>query len=74
MSAEDEEKFQFSNSCWICDKLFHVRDNKVRNDCHVTGKYRGAAHWSCNINLKLTKKVPVIFHNLRGYDSHLIIK
>ena len=40
----------------------------------MTGKYRGGAHWSCNINLKLTKQIPVIFHNLRGYDSHLIIK
>ena len=38
----------------------------------MTGKYRGAAHWSCNINLKLTKTIPVIFHNLRGYDIHLI--
>ena len=38
----------------------------------MTGKFRKAAHWSCNINLQLTKKVSVTFHNLRGYDSHLI--
>ena len=40
--------------------------------CHVTGKFRGAAHRSYKINFQLTKKVPVIFQNLRGYDSHLI--
>ena len=73
MSAE-EERFQLSNNCWICDKLFEVGDEKVRDHCHITGKYRGAVHCSYNINLKLTKKIPVIFHNLRGYDSHLIIK
>ena len=39
---------------------------------HVTGKFRGVAHWSCNIDLQLTKKVPGIFHNFKGYDSHLI--
>ena len=38
----------------------------------MTGRSRGAAHWDCNINLQLTKKFPVIFHNLRGCDSHLI--
>ena len=42
--------------CWICDKLFGVGDNKVRDHYHITGKYRGAAHWSCNVNLKLSKK------------------
>ena len=46
-------------------------ENKVRAHDHVTGKYRGSGHWNCNINLKLTKKVPIIFHNLKGYDSHL---
>ena len=65
MSAK-EERFQLSNNCWICDKLFDVGDEKVRDNCRITGKYRGAAHSS--------KKVPVIFHYLRGYDSHLIIK
>ena len=40
----------------------------------MAGKYRDFAHCSCNNNLKLTKKVPVIFHNLKGYDSHLIMQ
>ena len=74
MSAEEEERFHLSNSCWICDKLFDVGDDKVRDHCHITGKYRGTAHWSCNINLTLTKKIPVISDNLKGFDSHLIIK
>ena len=74
MSTEKEERFQLANSCWICDKLFDVGDDKVRDHCHITGKYRGASHWSCNINVKMSKKIPVIFDNLRGHDSHLIIK
>ena len=43
----------------------------MRDHCHVAGKFRGAAHWNCNINFQLPKKVPAIFHNLRGYDSNL---
>ena len=58
----------------MCDKLFDVGDDKVRDHCHIKGKYRGAGHWSCSNNLKLSKKISVIFHNLGGYDSHLIIK
>ena len=74
MSAEENELFEMTNVCWICDKLIENTDNKVRDHCHITGKYRGAAHYSCNINLKISKKVPAIFHNLKGYDSHLIFK
>ena len=70
--SEEEEQYKSSKICWICKILINDDDEKVRDHCHVTGKFRGAAHWSCNINLQLTKKVPVIFHNLRGYDSHLI--
>ena len=44
MSAEEEERFQLSNSCWIFDKLFDVGDDKVRGHYHITGKYRGAAN------------------------------
>ena len=61
--TEEEEQFQSSNIFLICEKL--IEDEKVRVHCHII---RVAAQWSCNINLPLTKKVPVI----RGYDSHLI--
>ena len=74
MSAEENERFEMTNVCWICDKFIENTDKKIRDHCHITGKYRGAAHYSCNINLKFTKKAPVIFHNLKGYDSHLIFK
>ena len=74
MSEEEEQQFQLSDVCWIYDKLIDNDDEKVRDHCHVTGKFRGAAHWICNINLQLTKKVAVIFHNLRGYDSYLIFR
>ena len=69
MTEEEEHLFQESNNCWICKKLIDNDDEKVRDHSHVTGKFRGAAHWDCNINFQLT---PVIFYNLKGYDSHLI--
>ena len=74
---------QSSNTCWICKKLTDDDDDgdddddddddeKIRDHCHITGKCKGAVRSSCNIYLQLTKNVPVISHNLRGYDSHLI--
>ena len=73
MTAEKNEEIEKTNICWICGKSIDFNE-KVRDHCHITGFYRGAAHWSCNINLKISKKVPVIFYNLKGYDSHLIFK
>ena len=49
MTEKEEENFRSSNTCWICEKL--IEDVEVRDHCHITGKYRGAAHWKCNINL-----------------------
>ena len=53
-------------------KKLEIINEKVRDHCHVTAKFRGAGDWDCNINFQWTKKVPVIFHTFRGYDSHLI--
>ena len=47
---------------------------KVRDHCHFTGKFRGAAHNICNLQFKKPKFTPVIFHNLSGYDAHLFVK
>ena len=55
MSEKEVENFRSSNSCGICKKL--IDDEKVRDHCHITEKYRVAAHWICNVNSKLTKKV-----------------
>ena len=70
ISEEEENLFQQSNSCWVCEKLIDNDDKKVNDHCHITGKFRGAAQWSCKLNLQLTKEVPIIFHNLRGYEVH----
>ena len=72
MSEGEEHLLQQSKSCWICKKLFDNDKEEVRDHCHVTGKFRDEVHQSYNINLQLIKKVPVIFHKLRGYNNHLI--
>ena len=51
-----------------CEKLIDNDDEKVRDHFHITRKFRSTAHWICNINLQLTKKVSIIFYNLRGCD------
>ena len=74
MSEKEEHFLQQSNDCWICKKLIVNDEEKVRDHCHVTGKFREAAHWNWNMNFQLIKNVSAIFHNLRGYNSHLIFK
>ena len=55
-------------------KNFTKDSKKVRNYCHLTGKYRGAVHSKFNMNYKITKDIPIVFHNLSSYESPFIIK
>ena len=72
MSQADDEEYNNTNTCWICkDTITH---DKVRDHCHITGKYRSVAHKKCNIKLRIPKKLPIIFHNLEGYDGHIIFR
>ena len=72
---EAKEKFESATHCHVCTKP--IGDDKVREHCHFTGEFRGAAHQQSNLNYQIGKskyKLPVLFHNLRGYDAHLIGK
>ena len=74
MTDEDKESFERAEECHICKKPYEASDKRVRDHCHVTGEYRGSAHEKCNRNFYLTDKIPVVFHNLKGYDSHFIMQ
>ena len=73
ITEEEQEQFNQASNCWICEKLLNTED-KVRDHCHYTGRYRGAAHNLCNLKYSKPDNISVFFHNLKGYDSHLIIK
>ena len=72
MTNKDEEIYSNSQICWICKE--ELNTDKVTDHCHVTGKSRGAAHNKCNLKLRIPRKLPIIFHNLQGYDGHIIFK
>ena len=77
MTDEDEKDFQKATKCHICDKQYKDKDVTVRDHCHITGQYRGSPYQDCNLKLKMKPeeiKISVIFHNLRGYDSHFIMQ
>ena len=71
---KDKGDFEKAEICWICQGKFDEKQKKVRDHCHFTGKFRGAAHNICNLQFKKPKFTPVIFHNLSGYDVHLFVK
>ena len=68
------KKYKRSTKCHICYKPFTQTNLKVRDHCHYTGLYIGPAHSSCNLRYKIPSYIPVVFHNLSGYDTHLFIR
>ena len=79
---DELDQFNDATKCWICkgefddtaDEKGYRKNEKVKDHCHYTGRFRGAAYNSCNLKYKKPKFIPVVFHNLSGYDSHLFIK
>ena len=77
MTEVDEHHFKTMDGCHICGEKYTDKDVRVRDHCHITGKFRGSAHQWCNLKLRIKPenlKIPIIFHNLRGYDSHFIMQ
>ena len=75
MTREDWKAHRHATTCHVCGKP--LMGDSVCDHCYITGKYRGAAHSACNLKLRLSPKtttIPVVFHNLRGYDSHLLMQ
>ena len=79
LTKKEERNHNKQKVCHICRKVFDTDDSdkkyhKVKGHCHYTGKYRGAAHYICNLRYKTSKEIPVVIHNGSTYDYHFIIK
>ena len=84
LTNEENELYEMQEVCYICKKKIFSTDkndenafklyHKVRDHCHYTGKFRGAAHSICNLGYKTPKEIPVVFHNSSTYDYHFILK
>ena len=74
VTRKENEHFQNPIKHWIYDNTYGDRNVKVRDHCHITGKYRGSTHRDCNINFKLNHKITIVFHNLKDFDDHLMMQ
>ena len=80
LTYEENKSYKEQEACHICEEKFcmdkddenYKNKRKVKDHCHYTGKFRGAAHSKCNLNYKVPKDVPIIIHNV-SYDTHFII-
>ena len=80
LTKEQQESYEKAKLCYICKEKLenrYLKDNKyrkVRDNCHYTREYRGAAYSICNLKYNVPKKIPIFFHNGSNYDYHFIIK
>ena len=74
MTKEEDEDLKNSTKCWIYDNDYIDTDVKVRDHCHITGKYKDSAHRDCNFNLKLSHRTPTVSQNLQNYYFNLIMQ
>ena len=76
LTNEEKESYEKQKVCYICEKEFSTNKKyrKVRDYCHQTGKFRGAAHSICNLRYKILKEIPIVFRNGSVYDYHFIIE
>ncbi|XP_053206942.1 uncharacterized protein LOC128391119 [Panonychus citri] len=74
MTLKDQQAFEYATKCHICETDFISGDTKVRDHDHFTGLFRGAAHGRCNLQLQIPEDIPIVFHNLKNFDAHILIK
>ena len=80
LTEEQQESNENAKICYICKEKFenkYSKDKKqckVKDHCHYTGEYRGAAHSICNLKYYVPKNIPIAFHKGSNYDYHFIIK
>ena len=74
MQSSDWEAFNACKNCQSCQKDFNEKNRKCRDHDHHIGSYRAAHCYNCNLQKRQVKFILVVFHNLRGYDGHIIIK
>ena len=80
LTYEETKSYKDQETCHICERKFcmdkddenYKNRKKVKDHCHYTGKFRGAAHSKCNLNYKVPKDIPIIIHN-SSYDTHFLI-
>ena len=74
LTDEQLQEFNASTSCPLCESIYSEKNPKVRDHCHTTSVYRGPLCNQCNLLCRKPKFIPIIFHNLKGYDSHIVMR